>query len=390
MMARTLTLVLISVGALAPIRAAAQEDTLPPSLLGAAGLGRRVLPLDARARGMGNAGVALHDGNLSGINPAAAARFNSAGIWATFMPESRSVKGDFANGDFKTEDVPVIRLVFPIGGRWATSISAGGYLDQDWGVEFIDTLRLASEDVAFKETRRSDGGVTQFRAELAGVIAEGWSIGGGFLFYSGENRRRVQRSFSAESGFSPYEAETTIKYTGWGLALGFEWQPIPEMILGLTGSWNADLDIKNDSTGQSASVGLPLTLDVGGSWELTPGLLVALAGGWENWSAVADELPLATASDIWRFGGGLELEAASNQNTRLVVRAGAHADRQPFGIRGNSVWERGLSLGLGTFLVQGRARMDVTFEFGKRGNVDKNAVEESYKRFAIGAAVFPR
>ncbi len=385
MTCRPLLVLMLAVSVLVPAGVSAQVN-----LLGATGLGRRVRSLDARARGMGDAGVALHGGNLSAINPATAARFASSGIWATYMPEKRTVKGEFANGDLATEDVPVVRLVFPWGGRWAAAVSAGAYFDQDWGIQFIDTLNLSSGDFPFQETRTSDGGVTQFRLDMAGIVGEGLSLGGSFLFYSGQARRKVQRNFEAGSGLLPYSAEAAIDYLGWGLAVGAEWQPIPEMILGLTGSWGPGLDIENDTTGQKLEVGLPLTLDAGGSLQLTPDFLFALAFGWEGWSTVADDLPNAEASDAWTFGGGLELTALKGETSRLLVRGGAHATRLPFELRGGALWERGLSLGAGVVLREGRARMDTAVEFGKRGNIDVNDVEESYVRVSFGLAVFTR
>jgi hypothetical protein len=349
------------------------QATAQVRLLGATGLGRRITPLDARARGMGNAGVALHGGNLSAINPASAAWFTGAGIWATFLPESRTVKGEFANGEIDTEDVPVIRLVFPWGERWAASVSAGAYLDQDWGVQFIDTLSLSTGDVAFQETRTSDGGVTQFRFEVAGVMAEKFSLGGAFLFYSGEARRTIERIFHVDAGLGPHEARTAIDYKGWGLAVGAEYQPIPEMIVGAVASWGAGLDIQNDTTGQQLDISLPLTFDVGGSWQLTPDLLMALSLGWEGWSRVA-----------------VEMAAITGQNSRFLLRGGAHTERLPFELRGGAVWERAFSLGFGLLVREGRGRIDGAVEFGNRGDASKNDIEESYTRFAFGVAVFTR
>jgi hypothetical protein len=366
------------------------QATAQVRLLGATGLGRRITPLDARARGMGNAGVALHGGNLSAINPASAAWFTGAGIWATFLPESRTVKGEFANGEIDTEDVPVIRLVFPWGERWAASVSAGAYLDQDWGVQFIDTLSLSTGDVAFQETRTSDGGVTQFRFEVAGVMAERFSLGGAFLFYSGEARRTIERIFHVDAGLGPHEARTAIDYKGWGLAFGAEYQPIPEMIVGAVASWGAGLDIQNDTTGQQLDISLPLTFDVGGSWQLTPDLLMALSLGWEGWSRVAKDLPGVSASDIWRAGLGVEMAAITGQNSRFLLRGGAHTERLPFELRGGAVWERAFSLGFGLLVREGRGRIDGAVEFGNRGDASKNDIEESYTRFAFGVAVFTR
>jgi hypothetical protein len=339
---------------------------------------------------MGGVGVALHGGNLSAVNPAAASHFKASGIWTTFMPERRDLKGDAANGRFSTEDVPILRLVFPFKGRWAVSLSAGSFLDQDWGVEFVDTLRLSTGDVPFKETRTSDGGVTQLRAELAGIIGEGWSLGAALIYYIGETRRTVDRAFEAGSGFSGYSASTAVQYDGWGVALGAELQPVPEVILGVVGGWGTGLDIRSDTTGQALSVSLPYTVDAGASFQLTPDFLLAVAVGWEGWSRVANDLPNATASDVWRFAGGVELAALENRTSRFLVRAGAHAERLPFNLRGGPAWERALSVGLGAMLAGGRGRIDLTLERGRRGDVAKNAIEESFTRLSLGLAVFSR
>lgn len=386
MMRRLLLVLLICVaGGALPCDAFAQVR-----LLGATGLGRRLTPLDARARAMGNAGVTLHGGNLSAVNPAATARFAAPGIWASFLPETRTVKGEFANGDISTEDVPIIRLVTPWGGRWAVGISAGAYLNQNWGVQFVDSLTTSEGDVAFQETRTSDGGVTQFRLDFAGVMAERLSLGASLLYYSGEARRRVKRIFESSAGWAPHEATTAIDYKGWGLAFGAEYQPIPEMIVGAVASWGAGLTIENDTTGQSLDIDLPLTFDLGGSWQLTPDFIVALAMGWEGWGAVADKLPDASASDLWRGGLGIELTALGGEASKLLLRGGAHTERLPFDIGAGAVWERALSLGLGLWLREGRARLDGSVEFGKRGNAQKNDIEESYTRYSFGLAVFTR
>ena len=210
------------------------------------------------------------------------------------------------------------------------------------------------------------------------------------MFYSGEARRRVERIFEVDAGWAPHKATTTLDYKGWGLAFGAEYQPIPEMIVGAVASWGAGLTIENDTTRQSLDIGLPLTLDVGGSWQLTPDFLFALALGWEGWSTVADDIPNAAASDVWRAGLGVELTALGGQPNKLLVRGGLHTERLPFEIGESAVWERAASLGLGLSLREGRARLDGSVEFGNRGNADKNDIEESYTRFAFGLAVFTR
>lgn len=386
MIGRRLSPLIVALAALLPAEGLAQQL----NLLGTAGLGRRVLPLDARARGMGGAGTALHGGNMAALNPASAIRFNTSGIWATYTPERRTASGQLASGTFDTEDVPLVRLVFPFGDRFAASITAGSYLDQDWGYQFIDTLQLTNADVAFQETRTADGGVTQFRLEMAALVGEGWSLGGGLLVYSGESRRKVSRVFEVGSGFNEYNSNTAINYEGWGLSLGGEVQLIPELILGVAGTWGADLWAANDSTGQGLGVKLPITLDAGASLQLTNSFVLALAAGWEGWSTTAKDLPNATASDTYRFAGGMELALVRTERTQLMFRGGAYTGRLPFEVQSEPVGERALTLGFGLSLIGGRARIETSAEFGSRGSIDRNGVEESFTRIGLGLAVFSR
>lgn len=379
---RSLFALLPALFALAPAHAAAQED-----VLGSAGLGRLLRPLDARARSMGGAAVVLHGGNLSAVNPASLARVSQPGFWITLMPESRTVRGDVARGDIETADFPLGRLAIPFGARWVVGLGFGSFLDQDWSVEFPDTLRLSSEDIPFVETRSSDGGVSQFRVELAGVLSARWAVGLAGVYYTGEARRSVERVFE-RAGFVPYRSATAVQYQGWGLALGAEYQPMREIILGAVAGWGTGLELRNDSTGQKLDLDLPLSLQVGASWQLTPDFILATGLGWENWSALADELPEPGSSDVWRVGTGVELRALSGATSALFVRLGGLLERKPFRLGEGAPWERALGLGVGATLREGRGRLDAAVEYGRRADREKHGVEESFRRLSLSMSIF--
>jgi len=378
---RTLLALLPALLVLASAQAFAQED-----VLGSAGLGRLVRPLDAHARGMGSAAVAVHGGNLSAVNPASLARVRLPGFWLTLMPESRSVKGDVLSGDIETADFPLGRLVIPFGERWVVGFGFGSFLDQDWSVEFMDTLRLSSEDIPYIETRSSDGGVSQLRFELAGVFSARWALGVSGLYYTGEVRRSVERDFPIP--LITYRSAVALQYQGWGLALGAEYQPIREMILGAVASWGPGLEVRNDSTGQKLDLDLPLGLQLGGSWQLTPDLTLATALGWEGWSALDAELPEPGSSDVWRVGTGVELRVLSGPTSALFIRLGGLLERKPFKLGEGAPWERAFSLGVGANLREGRGRLDAAVEFGRRADREKHGVEESFRRLTFSMAVF--
>lgn len=385
---RLLPLILAILGSLAPAEAAAQVE-----LLGTVGLGRPVRPLDARARGLGGAAVVLHGGNLSAVNPASLARIYSSGIWLAYQPESRTLQGDVASGDTETASFPLFRMALPMSPRWVAGAAFGGVLDRSWGVQVTDTVSLTARDVPFQETRTSDGGVNQFRLESGYIIRPGWTVGAAFQYFFGESRVKVVRVFDPDSvvadPLQPFASTTAIRSSGWGLTLGTEYQPADDFIVGLVASWGSDLTIRDGSTGAEIKVGLPLGLDIGASLLLGADLLFAVAGGWKNWSSAGAGLPDSGVEDTWRVGGGFEVRFLSSGDAwASYLRLGGSYEKLPFKLEGGSPWERALALGLGTDFLGGRGRFDAAIEFGGRGDLDTNAVEESFTRYTFSAAVF--
>jgi hypothetical protein len=374
---------------LKPASGAAQSDESLP-LLGNAGLGRPLQPLDARARGMGGAAVALHGANLSMVNPSSMLGLAVPGVWMTFMPETRTVNSDIAQGEINTADFPLARMVIPFRQTWAVGVGFGSYLSQNWSAQFVDTLQLSTGDVPYQETRSSEGGISQIRLEVARRVSERWSLGLGGIYYFGKTALTVERAFSTDANFRGYLASDGIEYDGWGLAAGAEWRPMPEMIVGVAGSWGAGLKLEADSSGAQKEFDQPIALDLGASWRLTPDFILALAAGWTQWSKLSDQLPEPGASDDWRFALGGELRLLGNETTRVDGRLGARLERLPFRLRRGAPWERAVSLGLGTLFRGGLGRIDAAFELGKRGQKDTNEIEETFSRWTITLSVFSR
>jgi hypothetical protein len=382
---RLLFVTILASGLMAPTMAVAQTDA---PLLGNIGLGRRIAPLDARARGLGGAATALHGPNMSAVNPAAIARFNESGVWATLMPETQTISGVLARGEVKTVAFPLLRAVLPLGERLVASVGFASYLDQDWGVQFIDTMQTLTGPIAFQETRTAKGGINQLRIDFASVISPSWGIGVTGIYYFGQTPLSVERIFQVDVGFQPYEANDALSYQGIGFAIGAEYQPFPEMIVGVTGTWGSKLRAKSDSTSSSSAYDLPIGLDIGGSWRLTPDFLVALAGAWEGWSVLNNRFQPNGVSDLLYIGLGGELTAHETDLTAFYIRVGGHLQQTPFNVAGRPPQERALGGGLGARFQGGRVLFDFAVEYGKRGNIDVNLIEESFTRLTMSAAVF--
>ncbi len=376
-------LLLAAYSAIAPAQAAGQIK-----LPGVVGLGRLVRPYDARARALGGAAVALHGGNLSALNPASLGRIHSSGIWLAYQPESRSLKGDGVSGDVETASFPLFRMALPMSSRWVAGAAFGSKLDRNWGVQFTDTVSLTTGEAPFRETRTSDGGVSQFRLESGFIVGGGWTVGAAFQYFFGESRIKVSRVF-LEDPLLPFVSEAAIRASGWGLTLGTEYQPAEDFIVGLVASWGSDLTVRDDSTGAETKVSLPLGLDIGASLLLGSDVLFALAAGWANWSSAQADLPDSGVEDTWRLGGGFEARFISSGSAwSSFLRLGGSYEKLPFQLEGGSPWERALAVGLGVDFLGGRGRFDSAIEFGRRGSQDTNAIEESFTRYTFSVAVF--
>jgi hypothetical protein len=284
-------------------------------------------------------------------------------------------------------------MTLPMSRRWVAGAAFGSVLDRNWGVQFTDTLPLSTGDVPFQETRTSDGGTTQVRVESGFVLSRAWTVGAAFQYFFGESRAKVTRIFLADTlvadTLRPFVSSTAIRSSGWGLTLGAEYQPDADIILGLVATWASDLTVRDDSTGAEITVGMPVGLSLGASWILTRDLLFAVAGGWQNWSSAGADLPGSGVEDSWRFGGGFELRFLSSGDAwATVLRLGGSYEKFPFVLEGGAPWERALAFGLGANFLGGRGRFDAAIEFGRRGDQDTNAIEESFTRYTFSVAVF--
>jgi hypothetical protein len=380
-MSRMLLPLALIAAALAPADGLAQANTF-----GTVGLGRPVRPIDARSRAMGGSAAALHGGNLSAVNPASLARISTPGIWATLQPEKRTLTGELANGTVETAQFPLFRAVLPVTNRITAAIAFGNFLDRNWTVQFQDTLELTADSIPFFETRNSDGGISQLRLEFGGILSEKWTIGVGAQYYFGETRLTVTRAFAGD--LLGYRSATAVQYKGWGLTLGGEFQPVNELIIGGVAAWGSKLDIRDDSTGAETTVNLPIALTLGASWGAAPDLVVALSGGWVNWSALNENFPEGGVADSYRLGGGLEARPLMGDTWAMFLRLGGSYEKYPFQLGGDAAWEKAVGLGAGMAFRAGRGRIDGSMEFGKRGDADTNGVEESFTRYTLSVAVF--
>lgn len=375
-------LMLLALAAALPDAAAAQA-----SVFGTRALGLPVLPLSARAQGMGGGG-ALFDPQVS-LNPAALYLADRPAASVTLRQFWRTSENSFGRGTGNDTQFPLIMVTGPIGPRWNFGVSVSAYTDRTFALSLEDTLDLRDAPVAIFDTLISRGGVTDIRGALSFSPSRRVSVGIGLHALTGTNRFEYRRFFS-DSAYAAVRIRNELSFSGPGVSAGISVEPAGGLRLAGLIRLDGDLHYYKDST-RLENIPLPVTVGAGLQWQVSERLLVAGHGLRRNWS-VADERirqeggPGARNTTEGAFG----LEWARNARVpyRFPLRLGVRYAELPFpvvtGQRGKEVMA---SLGTGFRFTGQRGSLDIALERAWRS--DGAGFTERTMMLSVGLGVRP-
>lgn len=380
-----LALVVMAMGGATP--AAAQ------SLLVTRGLGLPVDPQDARARGLGGVGLGLPEIEISWANPAAMIGLQAPGMVAAYQYDSYTADGVSPEFVGHTARFPFVLAAFPAGQRVVLSAGYGGFLDQNWNFERLDTLIVATDSLLVLDQYSSTGGVARLRLAGAYQISQGLGVGAGIDLFTGSVERVQGRRFPGQ-GF-PVCCFARWSYRGLGYTGGIHWSPSEATGIAASITFGGTLDASSqDTAAVSESYELPILVRLGASGRVAQNTLLALSGSWDGWSNLDDRLAAdGGAQDSWSVQGGVEWDGINVRERQMPLRLGGRVATLPFrwGPEAVDEWprERALTFGAGAVLSAGSVRPDLAFEFGSRGG-DAAGIDESFWRFALSVKVLGR
>jgi hypothetical protein len=374
-------------GALAARQAEAQ------SLFAARGLGLVVEPIDARSQGLGGVALGLPGSDILWSSPAEAVGLGAPGLVVAYQFDSFSADFGAGSTEGTTARFPLVLGAFPAGERWVFTAGYGGFLDQNWAAERVDTLVVGADTFGVVDRFRSTGGAGRLRLGAGYRVMETLAAGVGIDLFTGSVELTAARTFPGE--LEPRLPTAAWNYRGVGLHGGAAWRPTEAFSLSVAGSTGGTLEARSQVAGTpDASYGLPSTANVGASGQIGPDLLVALSADWAGWSGL--DAPLAAtggARDSWSVQGGVEWDALEIRDRPLPLRLGARQGALPFRWRadpgGDWANERALTAGVGLLLAGGANRFDAALERGTRGGAG-GGLEESFWRFALSVRVLGR
>lgn len=400
--------------ALGLVLAASAGSAEGQSLFANRGLGLVLDPQDGRSAGVGGVRIGLPDSGLSWTNPAAAAGLPAPGFLGSLQYDQFTADFQDRASDGSTARFPLVLASFPFG-RWAVTVGYGGYVDQNWSIEQVDTLRLEQDTVPVVDQLQSEGGVSRLRGGVAYLVREGLSVGAALDVYTGATSLTNGRIFPNEG--SPSCCSRTWHSGGVGFTLGARWSPSEAFSLGVALQEGGTLESTAQATAGEAAVeaqeeqegeendelerelaslgvryDLPMALRVGASGRVAANFLVALSAERTGWSSLDERFSeLGGARDTWSLHGGVEFDGLSIRDRPVPLRLGARRTDLPFAWEATPeeaefAHEQALTGGIGVVMAGGATRTDLGFERGTRGG-DAAGIEESYWRLVLSVQV---
>jgi long-subunit fatty acid transport protein len=144
---------------------------------------------------------------------------------------------------------------------------------------------------------------------------------------------------------------------------------------------------------ESGSMTLPMGLKAGLSVNYNDKIVVAADAEYTEWSAYKTTFPSSGASgDAFRNSMAFALGTSYTQDIndynnflkRVEYRAGFRYEQSNIIINNNGVDMMGISAGLGLPMGKSRSKVNVSFEYLKRGSTSNSLIQEDYFRFILG------
>ncbi len=346
----------------------------------AVGLGYPIRSLDARSLGLGGVTTGLLHGTSSLANPADLTLHDSPVVSISVAAEDIDLKHDGGSQNTGRSWFPVIDAVVPLGD-WAFRVGFGGLLDQDLNVILTDTLSTSFGRFEFEELRTRDGGLSQIDISAARRLGP-VSVGFGVQRLTGSLRQTLRRRFTVDVDSTgslpgPVLEGSRTDYGGWAFRAGANATFLDRILVSGSFFWATDLTA-NESEGLfDRTFELPNGLELGASGRIGQRLMLTAGGGWSGWSDTSSPLIGADSVDVTWLGGGLEYTTFVG-SMPLELRVGGRKRDLPFRLTGRAQpSEQAITFGFGARFA-GRARFDLGFEVGSRGDLETADVEESF------------
>ena len=348
-------------------------------------------PGELSTRALGTAGAIGEIDARSPINPAALAIRTAPQVYAQYDPEFRTITSNGQSSSTTLARMPNIGGVLPLNGHLVLGISASTFLDRTW-----ETSRARSQvfgpnpgdTVAFNETLKSEGAITDVRLALAYAVNQRLRFGVGVHTFPGSMRLTSNEIFPDTTKFRNITQLNQVSFSGRAVSVGMEAALLPTLSVAISGrKGGAAKMFANDSLLTTGTI--PTRYSGSIAFTGIPGTMVAVRASHEMWSQLGDlsvahtvavdanDLSLGVESNGPRIGGGFP----------ILVRAGVRRRTLPFAVGTSSIQETSFGGGIGIPIAFDRVTLDMAILHEARTGV-VGVTEHGYN-LSFGLQVHP-
>jgi Outer membrane protein transport protein (OMPP1/FadL/TodX). len=379
------------------------------------GIGQLSLPGFSNTRGMGDAGIGLRSRfQINHLNPAALTAQDTTTFIVDFGVEGNNI---YASSSSKTTSfnglsIDHISMAFPLSKRLFAALTFQPMTQVGYRISLDDKSDPILSNIGnVRYEYNGKGGVNIGQIGLGAKLFGGLSVGANLNLYFGSIERNYNTILPSESTLymSTYTAsKVMVSNLGFstGISYAHEMDAGKFVNFGLTYQPKLNLSATYDELTTTSNTmdtlkyinndvkfGIPTKVGVGTSFGKTNKYLFAVDYEFAQWSKVATLDKMSDYVNTNSFRAGVEytpniLDFRNYFNT-ITYRVGVRYNDVYYKIKGNKTNDVAVTAGFG-FPIRGVSCLNTSFEFGKRGSIANNGVEEKYFTFTVGVSLFDR
>ncbi len=308
-----------------------------------------------------------------------------------------------SNQQYKsTGSFDYIAFQLPVLKWLATSVGLIPFSSVGYDYSFSDTVAFNGDELPTTQSFSGTGGISQLYGGLSANVFDRFAVGANarYLFGTLSNTRLIE--FPDNSSYLESEAQSNLYVSSFVFDFVFQYtQPIGQDILVLGGTYTmkTPMNIRceekittNDTITDNTDYKFdyPQTIGVGFTYKVGKKLTFGADYSLQKFAdtrfyGVKDSLEDKSICNL-----GLEylpnvMSRSYFNNVRY--RLGANLSNSYNKINESSYDELAVTLGLGFPLRNTRTMLNVLFEYGKRGTVEKNLMQEDYFKVGLNISI---
>jgi hypothetical protein len=349
----------------------------------------------SRAAALGGAGIALDDSTaINFINPALLGGLRRTRISTGGLFSSQVMKDSYAED---AEGWAQLEY-FGVAVALKKGLGLAFFLTPRSRIDYRYVWDVSLGGQTFTESEQGNGGLSRASMNIGWAFSKWGQIGAGVSTIFGQVEES-SISYADVTGYTSYiEFLTTKQWLAFGgtaglllkptsrLSLGMIFEPEIPLQLDKTFAYNLD----DSTTSDEVEYRLAARYGVGLSYRPLPKWLVVSQMTFAPWSNLED-VPVSSYGyqDAYTFSAGAEWTpadvSADNLIARMQYRFGARFESgYALGEGGSSINGYFATFGIGHPIHKGRDRIDLSVEYGLRGDLSNNGGQESILKIRLG------